>query len=390
VTALGRWLPAAALLAPLVLLAPARLQAQPAAASTAGVPRPRDAPLLGKPVELAALPAEYLQHDEAGVRFAYHPSARDRVRPLIEMAEHVRAALRRDLGQPVLATAEVRVAMSAADLGRITPFASGAPGTSFSELKLLVIDLSSSPGSEPPDAREVFRHGMAHLALDELSAGRALPRWLHEGFAASFSDRPDLSSSLALGWAAFSGRLVPLGSMDAALRDADADDPLAAAQAEDFVRYLLDDARGAAFPDLVARLARGEDSQSALRGAYGPNEQKIETSWRKDLARRTVFAPLLVVGLALSLLLFGGIQWHRRRRPKPAPAESAMTLPDAALPRPLRSHAPELRVRVIQVQRAEHDADADDEELLRELALGEPHSEDVPKVSHNGRWHTLH
>ena len=42
--------------------------------------RPYEAPVYAAPPEVPPLPAEYLKHDQAGIRFAYHPSARERAR----------------------------------------------------------------------------------------------------------------------------------------------------------------------------------------------------------------------------------------------------------------------------------------------------------------------
>jgi hypothetical protein len=368
-----------------LLLVARMLAAQPAPSAPGSDGRPTAPPALGQRLDLPLLPPEYLQHDVGGIRFAYHPSARDRVRPLIEMTEELRSALRRELGAPVLARAEVRVAMGSADLGRITPTAAGGARGSFGELELLVIDLGAPPGGDPADARETFCRGLAQLAIGELAAGHALPRWLEQGFALRFADRPTPGGTLALGWAALRGRLVPFAQLDDGLGGFEADDSLRATEAADVVRFLLDGERGQRFPDLVRRLAHGERSAAALEAAYGIEPGLMERAWRADLARRAVFAPVLGGALALGALLTAGgalgRRVHRRRLARRRELDELRQLGQR-----LTRAAPEMRVRLIQLR----SSDLEGRAPAPDMPLGEPPSEGVPKVSHDGRWHTLH
>jgi hypothetical protein len=301
------------------------------------------------------------------------------------MAESVRSTLRHELDAPVLAHAEVRVGMGPADVARITPWATGTTDRSFGELELVVIDLGTRPGSEPPDAREAFCRALAHLALDELAAGHSLPHWLHEGFALGFANRPSLGGTLGLGWAALRRRLVPVTELDRALRDPEADDSLAASEAADFVRFLLDGERAPHFPELVRQLARGSGAPAALGAAYGNEPAQVERSWRADLGKRAVFVPLLTAGLGFGGLLGVatalGRRAHARRMARRQKISELRQLGQRGARFP-----PELRVRVIQVR----DADLEGRVPTPDIPLGEPPSEGVPKVSHDGRWHTLH
>jgi len=367
-----------------MLLAPMPLAAQPAPRGTPAAAQP-ETPKQGARSELPPLPPEYLQHDQAGIRFAYHPSARDRVRPLIEMAESVRSRLRQELDAPVLAHAEVRVGMGPADVARITPGAAGTAGRPSGGLELVIIDLGTPPGAEPPDAREAFCRALAHLALDELAAGHALPHWLHEGFALRFANRPSIGGTFGLGWAALRRKLVPLNEIDRALRTAEGDDSLAASQTADFVRFLLDGERGARFPELVGQLARGTGTAAAISAAYGTELGQVERSWRADLAKRAVFVPLLGVGIASAGLLAAvaalGRRAHARRMARRQSMAALRQLGQRAA-RP----APELKVHVIRIR----GSDLEGRVPTPDMPLGEPPSEGVPKVSHDGRWHTLH
>ena len=369
-----------------MLLVARMLAAQPAPSSLPGPePRPTAPAALGRRGELPPVPPEYLQNEVGGIRFAYHPSARDRVRPLIEMTEALRSALRRELGAPVLARAEVRVAMGPADLGRITPSAAGGGRGSLGELELLLIDLGAPPGGDPADARETFCQGLAQLGLDELAAGNAVPRWLEQGFALRFAGRPTAGGTLGLGWAALRRRLLPLAQLDDGLAGFEAADSLGATEATDFVRFLLDGERAEHFPDLVRRLVHGERTATALGAAYGSEPGQIERAWRADLAKRAVFTPLLGAALTLgALLTAGGALGRRLQRRRLARRRELDEL--RQLGQRLTRAAPEMRVRLIQLR----SSDLEGRAPAPDMPLGEPPSEGVPKVSHDGRWHTLH
>ena len=93
----------------LVLLATALALAGPRA--SAATHRPYDAPSAqGSRSVVPPLPTGYLEHQEAGVTFAYHPSAHERVRASIATVMRTRAAMTEELGREVLPKLEIRVA----------------------------------------------------------------------------------------------------------------------------------------------------------------------------------------------------------------------------------------------------------------------------------------
>lgn len=375
--------------------------AQPTLRPTQLGTRPADAPRFDVPVELPPLPPEYLQEEHDGLRFAYHPSARDQVRPLVEAAASQRAELGRLLGRRVLTRAEVRFGLGLTDLSRITPYVVGSPSSSFPELSLVVVDL----GAVEPDgseARDALGHGLAHLALDEVTRAATVPRWLHEGLALHLGPGSVAHASIKLGARALRHELLRLEELDSALGGHDPALTLAAsAQAADWLGFLLEPERAELFPKLVARLAQGERATSALSATYGAPAARLEAAWRADLARRAVFAPVLGAGLlAAAVLLAASYGLRRLLRARAARTATAPTKPRVVLrpapapndgPRHLviesvegSGAGPELRVHVVRIQA--------DDPLEDELLSGRPHPADdeLPRVSHEGRWHTLH
>lgn len=352
--------------------------------------RPVDAPLLGTSPTIPPVPAEYLIHEQAGLRFAYHPSARDRVRALIDASTQLRQALRRELGRPVLAAVEIRVAVQQTDFARIAPrsgpTASG-PGRagppdgvavlSLAELSLLVMNLDTTTGSDHTEPEAAFRHGLAHLALDEALGGASVPRWLHEGYAVHVAGELRLGPAAELSMAALRGRLVPWDDLDGQLAESLGPDPVGREQAADAVSFLTSVDDGEPFRRLVAQSRRGIPFGEALTGAYGAGRRHLERRWRSSLAWRAVFMPLLAGGLAVALL--GTVVARRMRR---------RALRRAAARQVARPPSP--RKPLVRQQTAST-VDRGDEQLLADaVALGEQADPEVPKVSHEGQWHTLH
>jgi hypothetical protein len=353
------------------LLSPRAHAADPAAAApVAAAPgnlRPQEAPLLGT-TTLPPLPPEYLTQEQAGIRFAYHPSARGRVRALLEDCESVRAELDAALGRPVLAHIEIRVAMGGGDFARILPQgAPQAPVVALSEVGLVALSLRAGAASAA-DVRYAFRRGLAYLALDEATATATLPRWLRVGFALAFSEESELERAHALWWASMQQHLLPMSELDWYLSDGTGYDGVAAAQAADFVTYLMARERAGAFARLVSAAREAPTFEAALASAYQEDLSLLEHDWRDAMARRRGFVPILAGGtlLWLAVALASALRRRRRaaakserRRERPPPAPRPATDRPRRLPPP-----PPPRT---------------------------PHPEaEVPKVSHEGRWHTLH
>ena len=333
--------------------------------------RPLDAPVFTTEIQLPPLPPEYRRHGEQGIRFAYHPSAHQRAREIFPIAEAVRTQLSRQLSQDVLASVEVRIAVGPTDFERVLPkgVLLKSPVVVFAEHETVVL------GVDPDhELGALFRHGMAHLAIDE-AVGRhhAVPRWLHEGYAIHFAEQAVWERGRALWWAAMRQRTIPMNELDWHLHGVVEPSSPAAAQAADLVRFLGDEPDK--FGQLFAELREGNDFESALGTAYLTDEAALEHRWRDETARGGAFVPVLLGGTGLWVFLALFITLRRRRSKRRETAERPDDTPTIG---------PKLRV-VKAPKKAADKADRQKEHgkvQLPEL--------DVPKVSHDGRWHTLH
>lgn len=333
--------------------------------------RPLDAPLLAADTALPPLPPEYLTHDDQWIRFAYHPSSRERVRGLIAIAEEVRSELSRQLGSDPLASVDVRVAVGPTDLERVLP--PGAPVNSpvvaLAAQKTLVLRVVATRQLE-----DLFRHGMAHMAIDDAAGGHSLPRWLHEGYAIHFAEQAAWERGRALWWAAMRQRIIPLNELDWHLHGVVEPSSPEAAQAADVVRFLSEDRDK--FGQLFSEMRHDGHFESALGTAYLTDEAALEDRWREEVARSRAFVPVLLgsTGLWVFLALFITLRrrWSKRGRDETEPGEDT---PAARPP----------RLRIVKVA-----SKVDDTEKEREHGKVQLPELEVPKVSHDGQWHTLH
>lgn len=330
--------------------------------------RPLEAPLLVEPLDVPPLPPEYLTEERAGIRFAYHPSARDRVRLLIEDAEPVRAELSEMLGRLVLGEVDVRVARGSSDFERIVPRAGlrGSPVLAFSQIRLLVMSLRASP-STGRDVKAAFRRGMAHLALDEVAGTHALPRWFRLGFALHFDGRDSLARGRALWWASMQDRLIPVVDLDWHLAGGAKPTSVAAAESADYVRFLIEGERSGQLPRLLEAARETDRFDEALSRAYQSEAPTLEAAWRRDLAKHKAFLPVLFIGTGLWIAL-GLVAYGRRRLAERRGSDKG-------------EDRKRVEVRQIKTKKRKERSRAPTTELP------EP---EVPKVSHGGRWHTLH
>ena len=242
----------------------------PARGAAAGPPRPYDAPVVD--VQRTPVPEvtpDYESREEAGVKLVFHPTVGVRAHPLLARAIAVRAELSAELGRAVLDPVEIRVAAAPAQVAGLSPAAlpPGASSGAFGGARLVVMSLGAPGAIEPTDLDERLRHELAHLALDEaarVDAAHPIPRWFHEGYALHVSGEDAAQRAEALTLASLRDRLIDLRDVDARFPEGPPGGSLAAAEAADFVRYLVDPPRGGhdAFPAFVERLRGGE----TLRG----------------------------------------------------------------------------------------------------------------------------
>jgi hypothetical protein len=369
---LGRALAAAALLAG--LLGPGEARADE---------RPYDAPVAAAGAERAAAPEvtpEYASLEERGVRLVFHLlMGRDRAQGLLARALAIRAALSADLGRDVLGTMEIRVAAMPTQMPALAPsdLPAGAPAVAFRDLHLVVMSLGSPLPLEAGELEERLRHALAHLALDEAVGDHDLPRWFHESFALHESGEDAASRAEALCLAALRDRLLGLRDMAARFPDGPPAGSVAAAQGADFVRFLSEPSRRQRWTSLVERLREGKGFEAALDLAYDGDLDRVEHRFRKEMARRYSFVPVLGLATALWVVVALGVVLRRRRlaaRRAEGLGERRAAAASRAAARLLAREPPSRRLP------------AEDEELAQAM----PPDPDVPKLEHDGRWYTLH
>jgi hypothetical protein len=362
---------------------------------------PSDHPVLPSGhLELPPPPASFNTYDAGWIRFSYPPDTRERLEPLIAEADSFRRELSERLGQQVLDRVHVYVARTPGEMSTLAP--SGAPypryasGVAYSELGLVLLTIASQHPGERHDLLEVFKHELAHVALfDAIGKRHAVPRWFNEGFAVHASGESSVARLQTLWTATLSGNLLPLGRLQGGFPADGATAGVAYAQSADIVRFLMRQSDTSRFVALMARLRRGEDFESALKDAYGLDRASLEYEWREDVARRYSFWPVFFSGSIVWMGVIGlfAMGW-RRRRQKARTTLAKWSREEAALD---RARAAEARAREL----AEGGPTVGDRVhiIFPVHPSARPGAESpsrsgsptpVPKVEHDGNWHTLH
>lgn len=352
----------------------------------------------GKPLELPPVPSGFNTVDAGWIHFSYPPSTRGRVEPLIVAADSVRQELTARLGQAVLRNVHVRIARTSGEMATLAP--EGAPypryasGVAYSEIGLVLLTLAPNVPSSLYDVGEVFRHELAHVALEDATGGASrVPHWFNEGLAVHLSGESSLVRLRTLSTATLAGRLVPLGRLERGFpADATAAE-LAYAESADVVRFLLRQQDRERFPALIARIRDGQPFVAALRDAYGLDLSSLEYEWREEIGKRYSFWPVLFSGSLVwagVLLLF--VLGFRRRKKKSQETLERWAREEAyAELRRARASLVAAPPRV-HIVLPGHEAPASSV-VPSDLPTMPPVpmvDTDVPRVEHDGRWHTLH
>jgi hypothetical protein len=323
---------------------------------------------------------------------------RERVRQLISQAGVIRGELATALEADVLTSLEVRIAAIPGEMARLSP--TEPPGyttaVAWSEVGLVVMSLASPVSLEPPRLADVLRHELAHIALDQAVLNRPLPRWFHEGFAVAFAGDHGPLRTQTLCLAALRGRLLGLSELEANLPVDAPHASVAYAEAADFIRFLGREEAKDKFAALIRAAREGDPIDRALMKAYEASPAEIELAWRKDMARRYGFLPVLLCGALVWLAAAAGLAIRRARRDKarrPILVRHGKRIEAEARARSIPIPAPAARSLSVSPR------------APRELgegagggatASGDAHGEtippdaDIPKVEHEGEWHTLH
>jgi hypothetical protein len=332
--------------------------------------QPRDVPWV-LDAKVPPIPASYQRKDAGWLQLAYVPGAYERVQPLLRDADEIKAKLAEELGEPVLDHVEVRIARTPEEMAQIAPAeVPYASGIAFGELHLVVMTLTAPGSNEGVNLDEVFRHELAHIALADAVGGHHVPRWFNEGLAVFESGEAGALRYRTLMDAALSGTVMPLSDLDRGFPEDHYEVSIAYAESADFVRFLLRKADRLRFTALIERVRGGQAFDRALADAYASDLNKLEYQWREELRKRVTLVPVLTGGSFVWVLVIAalGIGWVKKRRRARATLARWEREESAALAATARAAGASDPAADLPFQPAP----------------------DLPKVEHEGSWHTLH
>ncbi len=211
-----------------------------------------------------------------------------------------------------------------------------AAGVAYPEIGLVLLTIKPVHPNSQHDLGEVFRHELAHVALEDAVSGRSIPRWFNEGFAVMASGETSFVRMQTLWTATLSDNLLTLAQLDRTFPRRRKIKPASPTpEAADVVRFLVRREEQHRFRGLVSRLRDGETMDAALLNSYGEETSSLESEWRDDVAKRFTFWPVLCSGTVIwagTLGLFA-LGWRKRRR------KAAATLQRWSAKRPLEEAA---------------------------------------------------
>jgi hypothetical protein len=361
--------------------------------------KPADTPGFSDIGDIAPLPRGFDTFDAGWLHLSYAPSLSRWVEPLIQEAQAFRTEVSLRLGQQVLSKVRVRLAEDPSQMATLAPVGAPYPnyavGVAYGKLGLILLtDTPVHPNAEH-DLLATFRHELAHLALEEAVQGNSVPLWFNEGLAVHLSRERAFGRTQTLWTAVVSGNLLPLADIEHHFPDDIVGVPLAYAQSADVVRYLLRQEDQTRFRSLISRLRKGQTFPTAMVDAYGLDEYTLERVWRAEAESRYTVWPVLMSGT----LVWGGaivlsvFAWRRKKgreektlrrwAREEALDELRRLRALAEKERPLASISPS--VPSPGAPPPPPGAAADQQGPV--LNWGET---PVPRVEHDGNWHTLH
>jgi hypothetical protein len=169
--------------------------------------------------------------------------------------------------------------------------------------------------ADAPDPHEALRHELAHLALHAAIRVR-VPLWFDEGYAVMAAGEWDRMETLRLNLAVVRGAVGNLSSLDAALRQSEAEAATAYALAGSAVMLLARSNPGQSLDALVRKLEGGTGFEEAVAITTGYTLGTFERAWQKDLRNRYGWLVWLAAGggwAILGVLILVLARWRRRR-----------------------------------------------------------------------------
>jgi hypothetical protein len=299
---------------------------------------------------------------------AYPPGTEERVQPaLAEMAEF-RTALREQLAAPVLTGVTVRIARSPEEMAALAPEAykppSYATAVSYTGLHMVLVSLRAPQSHQGTDLSQTLKHELVHAAVDDAFGENRVPHWFNEGLAIFDSGEGSLTRRQTLLDASAMHRLIPMHELDPQFADGSLNVDLAYAESGDFVRYLRREP--ARFNALVERTKGGQPFERALADAYGTDLRTLEYQWKTEIEKVTDWMPGVLTGsfmwaVGAIILILGYV----RRKFRDRTVRAHWDAEELALAKQSEAFSTDDYVPAMHVPA-------------------------VPRVEHEGNWHTLH
>lgn len=367
-------------------------------------------------ITLPPTPAGFESARNAWLQIDAAPAARHWIVPLLKEAEAFKAEVNARLGVAGLDRVVVRVAEDSHAMlelaPRGAPYPEYAEGVAYSRLGLILLTAVPENSAQEFDLLTTFRHELAHVALYDALSHHSVPLWFNEGLAIHLSRENSFARSQALFSASMSGNLLPLSQIDQRFPRDIVGVPLAYAESADVVRFLLRTQDQERFRLLIKRIGRGQGFESALSDSYGMDLYNLESTWLEDVKSRNTLWPVLFSGTALwgfGLVLIT-LAWRRKRerqklvmqrweREEAIEAERARAALLARMelesepPTPIWSDAPPPPKSLPSPQQPSASPSSMPAALPGSLSSSSPRSgqrDSVPRVQHEGDWHTLH
>ena len=361
-------------------------------ASSAAGKRAPDGPALTQPTDvpmmapgeavIPALPPSYVTRDLGWLKLSYPPAAKERVESLLDDAEAFKTELSETLGQDVLSHVEVRITPTVADMTRLAPVGSPPPsyasGVAYPRLKLVLISMFAPRGADATNLDQVFRHELAHVALEDAVLGQHVPVWFNEGLAIGLAGENSFDRQDVLWHATVYGNLLPLADLDRSFPRDHFEVGIAYAESADFLRFLMRRTDHVRFAAMVQRVREGQTFERSLGDAYSSDLRKLEFQWRSEIERRYSVIPILAGGGIIWVAVIVALGWGYVKKKRRAKAILAKWAQDEAIEDAL------LARRAAEAAEAAEESDRD---LVRMSLRG---IRAPAKVEHEGDWHTLH
>jgi hypothetical protein len=294
----------------------------------------------------SAPPTSVERIELARFRIVYTSRAAGVAGVLAQTLEPERDELARRMGRDWQGTTDVFVGDGQDETVALAPPGMHPPpwaaGIALPSANTLLLDARALRSDE---GRHVLRHELAHLALGRSGTGQ-WPRWFQEGFAMLVAGEWSVSRYAAMYRASARTGAIPLSALADAWPERLSEVEVAYAQSFSFVSFIYEKQGEPAFRDLIGKVADGARFDDAFRTVYGTSLADEEAAWRKTLARRYSWVPLLAspatqwIGISLLFILVYLRVRHRSRA-----RMAAMELEEKAQEAALRIALAEQQVR---------------------------------------------